>query len=81
MGLTISFCEECGSLLLPKKKGNKKVLVCRVCEKEYPFDAAKEYRIGHRKEPEAKKTNAVIEEPEDRKISEEDREANEDYFM
>ncbi len=77
----MSFCPNCDSLLLPKKKGNKKVLFCRVCEAEFPFKTEQDYRIGHRKEPEAKKTNAVIEEGVKRKISEGDREAFEDYFQ
>jgi hypothetical protein len=52
-----------------------------VCEVEFPFKAEQDYRIGHRKEPEAKKTNAVIEESGKKKISESDREAFEDYFQ
>ena len=77
----MSFCPNCDSLLLPKKKGTKKVLFCRVCETEFPCNREQDYLIGHWKEPETKRTNVIMEDRVKRKISEGDREAFEDYFQ
>jgi DNA-directed RNA polymerase subunit M len=46
----MEFCEKCGAMMLPKKKENKTVLVCRECGHEKPAGPNSlkvEYRIKH----------------------------------
>ena len=79
----MQFCEECGNLLLPRKKG--KVLFCRVCKEEFKAKSgsADEYRIK-RKYMKSKQQNmtAIIEEEyHNPRISAEDRKGLEDYFV
>ena len=48
------FCKKCGNLMIPKKKGNKKLLVCTKCESTSTAKVKpKDFKIGvssHKKE-------------------------------
>ena len=83
------FCEECGSILLPKKGGE--TLFCRVCNKEYPI-ANKEHLSNYkssnrtvisqkeRLKKQKAKTAIIDKDTRTPSISEDDRDAYEDYF-
>ncbi len=38
----MKFCEDCGNILLPKKK----LLYCKVCDKTFPLKEKKAYKSG-----------------------------------
>ena len=84
----MQFCKECGNMLLPKKKKNS--LYCKVCDKEFAIGKEKEKLEEYKK---TKKTNAkkklnaramktaiVTEDAASPAISEEERDAYEEYF-
>lgn len=76
------FCEECGNMLLPTKKGKK--LFCRVCKKEFNTAVEEtEYKIK-KKISKSQKTamTAIIEEDVEHKtVTDDDRKAYEEYFL
>ena len=84
----MKFCETCGNVLLPKR--NKKILYCKVCDKEINIGSSKEdleeykRRGPNKKKSDTKKalkTAIVADEDGNKIISEEERDAYEDLFM
>ncbi len=43
---TIEFCDKCGSVLIPQKKGTSIVLVCRKCGKKKSVKKKEEYKMA-----------------------------------
>lgn len=77
----MEFCPECGALLVPKKKGEKTLLTCRKCGfKKEVQDKLLDYRIVYRIPHSEKERLAIIEGPLRKKVSEEEREAFEDFY-
>lgn len=82
----VKFCDECGALLVPKKekKTNKVTLVCRSCgRKETPEDEeVKDYVIVSDLNNVIRDKFEVIKEKSQRvkRVTDEDREAFEDFF-
>lgn len=80
------FCPKCDSVLLPKK--SKNVLICRVCNQEFPLESKDKSKLSQYKVNKAKKLRdksqfktAVVEDSNKKNaISQEDREAYEDFF-
>ncbi len=81
------FCQDCGNILLPKRRTN--TLYCRICDKDYPMDKGlNQYKKVERKTASIKEKNkkqilktAIIEETKKGpSISEEERAAYEDLF-
>ncbi|GAB4329199.1 MAG: hypothetical protein Kow0069_36590 [Promethearchaeota archaeon] len=80
----MSFCDECGNLLLPRKKNGKRLLFCKTCNRE-----VKPGKEGLEKDYTLKATNGehltpsahkVVETTVRRHITEDDRETFEDFF-
>ena len=82
----MKFCEECGSLLVPKveKKSDKVLLICRKCGNTVTPDATE--KVDYVIESDLNHVNRekinVIKEPTKKvkRITDEDREAFEDFF-
>ncbi len=41
----MDFCQKCSSVMIPQKKGNKVILVCKVCGAKKPY-AKKSFKIA-----------------------------------
>ena len=82
----MQFCDECGALLVPRKeKGTKKlVLVCRKCGNEVTPDSAEisDYVISSDLNHVTREKIEVVKEKtrKTRRVTNEDREAFEDFF-
>jgi DNA-directed RNA polymerase subunit M/transcription elongation factor TFIIS len=82
----VKFCDECGSLLVPKveKKSDKVLLVCRKCGNTVTPDATE--KVDYVIESDLNHVNRekinVFKEPikKVKRITDEDREAFEDFF-
>jgi DNA-directed RNA polymerase subunit M/transcription elongation factor TFIIS len=83
--MKMEFCEECGNILLPKKKENK--LFCRVCKKDFPVKAKEkkileQYKkvttkknLKYLEKKRALKTAVVVVKSKTKSMTEEEREA------
>ena len=77
----MSFCHECGNLLLPKKNNGKKELYCKACDETYPIKTDVDYKIetqninGFRSS-----TSRIIVNAGKKHITEDDRETYEEFF-
>ncbi|NVM53879.1 MAG: hypothetical protein HWN66_09270 [Candidatus Helarchaeota archaeon] len=82
----MKFCDECGALLVPRKeKGNKKViLVCRKCGHKVTPDSSEisDYVIASDLNHVTREKIEVVKEKTRRtkRVTDEDREAFEDFF-
>jgi DNA-directed RNA polymerase subunit M/transcription elongation factor TFIIS len=82
----MEFCEQCGTILLPRR--NKNVLYCKVCDTEKAVDHKKGTMDDYKKKKLSKKSKdqranrTAIVENNDKKaaITNEEREAYEDFF-
>ena len=83
---SVKFCEECGALLVPKKdkKSNKFVLVCRKCGNTVAPESEEisEYVISSDLNHVPREKIEVVKEKirKVKKVTDEDREAYEDFF-
>jgi len=77
----MQFCDNCGKLLLPKKKGKKKVLVCAKCGNEYEIDSKETYEVEQEVTHKTSELGEVITIDEDSEMSEEEIEARRERFI
>ncbi len=79
----MQFCDECDSVLLPKKK-SKNELWCRICEKSFKIGKKEgkklDYKIGHKISHTNRAKTAIVEKVVHKTITEGERRAHEDYF-
>ncbi len=82
----MQFCDECGALLVPKKdkKSNKFVLICRSCGNKVTPDSAEieDYVISSDLNNVPREKIEVVKESnrKHKRVTDEDREAYEDFF-
>jgi len=81
------FCKECGNILLPKRRTD--TLHCRICHKDFPMEEntlqVKQKKKStaadvERKKKQSHRTAIIEETSKSPSISEEDRDAYEDFF-
>lgn len=63
----MEFCPTCKNMLLPRNKGNKTILVCRICGHEVKKFREKEYTITEDSQR-ARKEIAIVEESEKKDV-------------
>ena len=56
----MEFCPECGKLLIPKKKGKSKLLVCPKCGYEIKLSTKSSYEVSDEVEHKAHEITEVI---------------------
>ncbi len=78
----MSFCDECGNLMLPRKRDGKKFLYCKTCDVEISVKKEEEdYRIGSSNQNgKVSSTSKIIEGESQKRITEDDRETFEEFF-
>ncbi|MHA1731224.1 MAG: hypothetical protein ACTSU5_04740 [Promethearchaeota archaeon] len=78
----MSFCDQCGNLMLPRKKNGKKYLYCKTCEVEIPADRNQtEYRLeSSNLNGKISSTSKIVEGEIHHRITEDDRETFEEFF-
>ena len=77
----MEFCENCGKILLPKKKGKKKILVCSKCGAEFDIDDNSKYEVEQAVTHKSSEIGEVIAIDEDSSMSEEEIEARRERFI
>jgi len=75
----LEFCPKCDAMLVPKKENGKSYLICRKCNFKKEIKG-EEYKLSVKIPHTDKEKIAVIEGESRIKISEEEREAFEDYY-
>lgn len=76
----MEFCPKCEALLFPKKEGNKVILFCKKCGFETEAKEGPDYKLIVNIPHTDKDKIDVIKLPVKKKVSEEEREAFEDYY-
>ena len=56
----MEFCPECGKLLIPKKKGKSKLLVCAKCGYESKLSGKDSYEVSDEVEHEPSEMTEVV---------------------
>lgn len=56
----MEFCPECGKLLIPKKKGKSKLLVCAKCGYERKLSGKDEYEVSDEVERKSSDITEVV---------------------
>lgn len=82
----MAFCDECGNLLLPRKKNGKKILYCKLCDAEFDLEGntleEEEYKLEtNNKHQKRSSTSRVVENAVKKRITEADRESFEEFFV
>ena len=78
---SMEFCPKCGKLLVPKKKGKTKKLVCLKCGYEEDLQETGSYEVSDEIEHKPTERLEVIEISEDNKPSEEELEERRERFI
>lgn len=76
----MEFCSECGTMLMPQKKGKYIWLVCPDCGHYRKLKKEEDYKIGEEKSKEEKPKVAVVEEETTRKIERPDFDIDTDAY-
>ncbi|WEU39936.1 MAG: DNA-directed RNA polymerase subunit M [Candidatus Odinarchaeum yellowstonii] len=76
----MEFCPKCEALLLPKKVGNKVILFCKKCGFESEAKEGVDYKLVVNIPHTEKDKIDVIKLSVKKRVSEEEREAFEDYY-
>ena len=76
----MEFCPKCEALLFPKKEDGKVILTCKKCGYESVPKKETEYKLVVNIPHSDNEKIAVVEGSMKKKISEEEREAFEDYY-
>ncbi len=77
----MEFCPECGKLLIPKKKGKLKMLVCAKCGYEGKLEKDESYEVQDEVEHKASDITEVVEVNNDEGLSEAELEARRERFI
>ncbi|MCQ5337198.1 MAG: DNA-directed RNA polymerase subunit M [Candidatus Methanomethylicia archaeon] len=77
----MEFCPKCGKLLVPVKKDDKTILVCKYCNYEKLVEPTSSYKIVQQVEEGKRRKTLVSEEPIGiKKRKEEEKELISDYY-
>lgn len=76
----MEFCEKCGKMLVPERRGGKIVLVCRSCGFVKGLKDSSSYKLTYSVEENKRRKIAVVSEAEIRRRSREEQELMEDYY-
>ena len=76
----MEFCPKCEALLFPRKDNGKVILVCKKCGFEGEAEGETEYKLVVKIPHSDSEKIAIVEGSARKKISEEEREAFEDYY-
>ncbi|MHA1417324.1 MAG: hypothetical protein ACTSRR_13860 [Candidatus Heimdallarchaeaceae archaeon] len=74
----MEFCENCGKMLIPAKKGKKRILICPKCKFD---DDTSKYEIQEEVEHKSSELGDVIIEEEEIEISEAEKEERRERFI
>lgn len=77
----MEFCPECGKLLIPKKKGKSKMLICAKCGYEGKLEKGKNYEVQDEIEHKASDITEVVEVNNEESLSEAELEARRERFI
>ncbi|MCG3216169.1 MAG: DNA-directed RNA polymerase subunit M [Candidatus Heimdallarchaeota archaeon] len=77
----MEFCPECGKLLIPKKKGKTKILVCAKCGYESKLEEKDLYEVSDEVEHEATEVTEVVAVEGKEGLSEAELEARRERFI
>jgi len=77
----VEFCENCGKMLIPAKKGKKRILICPKCKFEKDIDDTSKYEIQEEVEHKSSELGDVIIEEEEIEISEAEKEERRERFI
>jgi DNA-directed RNA polymerase subunit M len=77
----MEFCPECGKLLIPKKKGKSKMLVCAKCGYEGKLEKGENYEVQDEVEHKASDLTEVVEVTNEESLSEAELEARRERFI
>ncbi|MHA1304886.1 MAG: hypothetical protein ACTSQE_03255 [Candidatus Heimdallarchaeaceae archaeon] len=77
----MEFCENCGKMLIPQKKGKKRVLVCPRCKKEKEIKDTSRYEIEEEVSHKSSELVDIIFEEDEKEISEAEKEARRERFV
>jgi len=77
----MEFCPECGKILIPKKKGKSKILVCVKCGYERKLRTKKSYEVADEVEHKSSDITEVIAVEGDSEFSEAEIEARRERFI
>lgn len=77
----MEFCPNCGKLLVPKKKGNTKKLVCPKCGYESKLDSKEKYEVSDEVKHKSSERLEVIEVDDSTTIMMEDPEERRERFV
>lgn len=76
----MEFCEKCGKMLVPERRGGKIVLVCRSCGFVKGLEDSSSYKMTYSVEENKRRKIAIVSETEIRRRSKEEQELMEDYY-
>lgn len=76
----MEFCPKCEALLFPRKDGEKIILVCKKCGFEVEAKGGADYKLVVNIPHTDKDKIDIVQVPVKKKVSEEEREAFEDYY-
>ena len=77
----MEFCSECGKLLVPKKKGKSKILVCSKCGLEFKLNEKGGYDVQDEVEHKASELTEVIVVEGEASLSEAELEERRERFI
>lgn len=76
----MEFCDKCGKMLVPERRDDKIVLVCRSCGFIKQLEDSSSYRMTYSVEENKRRKIAVVSEAEVKRRSREEQELMEDYY-
>lgn len=77
----MEFCPECGKLMIPKKKGKAKILVCSKCGLELKLNKDGGYDVQDEVQHKASELTEVIDVDSEEAISEAELEERRERFI
>jgi len=77
----MEFCPECGKLLIPKKKGKSKLLVCAKCGYESKLSGEDKYEVSDEVEHEPSEITEVVAAEGEQGLSEAELEERRERFI
>jgi len=81
-GITLEFCEKCGKMLVPERRGGEIVLVCKSCGYVKKLTSSSAYKMTYAVEENKRRKMAIVSEEEIKrtKRTKEEQELMEDYY-
>jgi len=77
----MEFCPECGKLLIPKKKGKSRILVCAKCGYESKLSQKDKYEVSDEVEHKSTEITEVVEVEGEEALSEAELEERRERFI